>query len=176
MQPEDYRAAVERYRDMVWRVALNGTRHTQDAEDVTQEVFLRLFTTRKPFQGEAHLKHWRRRATVNRCRSLMASPWHARRAALEPDEAAPDPAAQLQGEKRDLYDALRTLPAQARLALYLYYFEGLSTREMAGLLHCTQTAVTTRLQRARQALRRAMTEEPEIDPRLPEREREDGAP
>lgn len=168
MQPEDYRAAVERYRDMVWRVALNGTRHTQDAEDVTQEVFLRLFTTRKPFQGEAHLKHWLLRATVNRCRSLMASPWHARRAALEPDEAAPDPAAQLGGEERDLYDALRTLPAQARLALYLYYFEGLSTREMAGLLHCTQTAVTTRLQRARQALRRAMTEEPET-------EREDGA-
>lgn len=97
MQPEDYRAAVERYRDMVWRVALNGTRHTQDAEDVTQEVFLRLFTTRKPFQGEAHLKHWLLRATVNRCRSLMASPWHARRAALEPDEAAPDPAAQLGG-------------------------------------------------------------------------------
>lgn len=157
MQPEDYRAAVERYRDMVWRVALNGTRHTQDAEDVTQEVFLRLFTTRKPFQGEAHLKHWLLRATVNRCRSLMASPWHARRAA------------QLGGEERDLYDALRTLPAQARLALYLYYFEGLSTREMAGLLHCTQTAVTTRLQRARQALRRAMTEEPET-------EREDGAP
>ena len=97
MQPEDYRAAVERYRDMVWRGALNGTRHTQDAEDVTQEVFLRLFTTRKPFQGEAHLKHWLLRATVNRCRSLMASPWHARRAALEPDEAAPDPAAQLGG-------------------------------------------------------------------------------
>ena len=105
MQPEDYRAAVERYRDMVWRVALNGTRHTQDAEDVTQEVFLRLFTTRKPFQGEAHLKHWLLRVTVNRCRSLMASPWHARRAALEPDETAPDPAAQLGGVRRAAHPA-----------------------------------------------------------------------
>ena len=169
MQEEEYRAAVQRYRDMVWRVALNACRQTQDAEDVVQYVFLKLYTTRREFAGEEHLKHWLLRATVNRCRSLMASPWHARRAAREPDEAAPDPAAQLGGEERDLYDALRTLPAQARLALYLYYFEGLSTREMAGLLHCTQTAVTTRLQRARQALRRAMTEEPET-------EREDGAP
>ena len=161
MQPDTYRAAVERYRDMVWRVALNGTRHTQDAEDVTQDVFLRLFTTRRRFESEAHLKHWLLRVTVNRCRSLLASPWHARRTAWPEDAPPPDPAAALDPEQRALYAALRTLDPQARLVLYLHYFEGLSTKEIAGLLHATRTAVTTRLYRARQALRRALAGEDE---------------
>ena len=47
MQEEEYRAAVQRYRDMVWRVALNACRQTQDAEDVVQDVFLKLYTTRR---------------------------------------------------------------------------------------------------------------------------------
>ena len=97
MQEEEYRAAVQRYRDMVWRVALNACRQTQDAEDVVQDVFLKLYTTRREFDGEEHLKHWLLRVTVNRCRTLLACPWRTRRADAVPDgprltvESAPSP-------------------------------------------------------------------------------------
>ena len=84
MQEEEYRAAVQRYRDMVWRVALNACRQTQDAEDVVQDVFLKLYTTRREFAGEEHLKHWLLRVTVNRCRTLLAGPWRTRRADAVP--------------------------------------------------------------------------------------------
>ena len=100
MQEEEYRAAVQRYRDMVWRVALNACRQTQDAEDVVQDVFLKLYTTRREFAGEEHLKHWLLRVTVNRCRTLLACPWRTRRADAVPD--APDPAQALDAGQRAL--------------------------------------------------------------------------
>ena len=159
MQEEEYRAAVQRYRDMVWRVALNACRQTQDAEDVVQDVFLKLYTTRREFAGEEHLKHWLLRVTVNRCRTLLACPWRTRRADAVPD--APEPAQALDAGQRALYEALRALPPGQRVALYLYYFEGYSTAEIAQLLHLRQTAVTTRLHRARTRLRALLEETPE---------------
>ncbi len=159
MQEEEYRAAVQRYRDMVWRVALNACRQTQDAEDVVQDVFLKLYTTRREFAGEEHLKHWLLRVTVNRCRTLLACPWRTRRADAVPD--APDPAQALDAGQRALYEAVRALPPGQRVALYLYYFEGYSTAEIAQLLHLRQTAVTTRLHRARTRLRALLEETPE---------------
>lgn len=159
MQEEEYRAAVQRYRDMVWRVALNACRQTQDAEDVVQDVFLKLYTTRREFAGEEHLKHWLLRVTVNRCRTLLACPWRTRRADTVPD--APDPAQALDAGQRALYEAVRALPPGQRVALYLYYFEGYSTAEIAQLLHLRQTAVTTRLHRARTRLRALLEETPE---------------
>ena len=159
MQEEEYRDAVQRYRDMVWRVALNACRQTQDAEDVVQDVFLYLYTTRREFDGEEHLKHWLLRVTVNRCRTLLACPWRTRRADAVPD--APDPAQALDAGQRALYEAVRALPPGQRVALYLYYFEGYSTAEIAQLLHLRQTAVTTRLHRARTRLRALLEETPE---------------
>ena len=159
MQEEEYRAAVQRYRDMVWRVALNACRQTQDAEDVVQDVFLKLYTTRREFDGEEHLKHWLLRVTVNRCRTLLACPWRTRRADAVPD--APDPAQALDAGQRALYEAVRALPPGQRVALCLYYFEGYSTAEIAQLLHLRQTAVTTRLHRARTRLRALLEETPE---------------
>ena len=159
MQEEEYRAAVQRYRDMVWRVALNACRQTQDAEDVVQDVFLKLYTTRREFAGEEHLKHWLLRVTVNRCRTLLACPWRTRRADAVPD--VPDPAQALDAGQRALYEAVRALPPGQRVALYLYYFEGYSTAEIAQLLHLRQTAVTTRLHRARTRLRALLEETPE---------------
>ena len=85
--------------------------------------------------------HWLLRVTVNRCRTLLACPWRTRRADAVPD--APDPAQALDAGQRALYEAVRALPPGQRVALYLYYFEGYSTAEIAQLLHLRQTAVTT---------------------------------
>lgn len=159
MLEEAWRAAAARYRDMVWRVACNACSHRQDAEDITQDVFLKLYATRRTFADDDHLKRWLLRVTLNACKSRWRSPWHARRADPEtlPEPAAPDP-----GPDRDaalaLLDAMRALPEQSRVVIYLYYYEDLPTAEIAKLLGIRQTAVTTRLQRAREALRAALAD------------------
>ena len=94
MQDEACRDAAARYRDMVWRVACNACSHRQDAEDITQDVFLKLYATRRTFADDDHLKRWLLRVTLNACKSRWRSPWHARRADPEtlPDAVRQDAA------------------------------------------------------------------------------------
>ena len=86
----------------------------------------------------------------------LRAPWHTRRLPLEelPDTPVFDDPAQ-----RELYDAVLALPQAYRIVLYLFYYEDMPTREIAAVLHISQNAVTTRLTRAREALRRAYQED-----------------
>ena len=78
MDKAHFTAAVERYKDMVFRTALHTLASPQDADDTVQEVFLRLFQYQGTFDGEEHLRRWLLRVTVNRCRDLLKSPWRKR--------------------------------------------------------------------------------------------------
>jgi len=145
--------AAARYQDMVYRIALHALGHPQDAEDTVQEVFLRLYTEKKPFEGEEHLRYWLIRVTVNACRDVLRSPWRKRRAALTEADlpAFQDP------EEAELYQAVMGLPEKYRTVLDLFYYEELSVREIAGLLGVRESAVTTRLYRARAKLKEQLT-------------------
>ena len=63
--------ALERYGDMVYRIALLHMKNQSDAEDVFQDVFLRLVRYAETIEGEEHLKHWLIRVTVNCCKKTV---------------------------------------------------------------------------------------------------------
>ena len=155
MDKTSFTTAVERYQDTVYRVALHILASPPDADDAVQEVFLRLYTAQKPFQGEEHLRRWLLRVTVNYCRDVLRSPWRKRRASLE--EVPPQPVFQ-QPEEEALYQAVMALPEIYRIVLVLYYYEELSAREIGGLLNLETSAVTTRLSRARAKLKEQLGE------------------
>lgn len=148
--------AIEHYTDMVLRLAAHYAPNLSDAEDVVQDVFEKLMRFEKGFESEEHLKAWLIRVTINHCKSRLRAPWHTRRLPLEelPDTPVFDDPAQ-----RELYDAVLALPQAYRIVLYLFYYEDMPTREIAAALHISQNAVTTRLTRAREALRRAYQED-----------------
>ena len=156
MEPNELAAVAGRYRDMIYRVALHWCGHPQEAEDATQDTLLKLCTTHRHFADEEHLKSWLIRVTINHCKSRLRAPWHTHRLPLEelPDTPVFDDPAQ-----RELYDAVLALPQAYRIVLYLFYYEDMPTREIAAVLHISQNAVTTRLTRAREALRRAYQED-----------------
>ena len=155
MDKTSFTAAVERYQDTVYRVALHVLASPQDADDAVQEVFLRLYTAQKPFQGEEHLRRWLLRVTVNYCRDVLRSPWRKRRASLE---EVPLPPVFQQPEEEALYQAVMALPEIYRIVLVLYYYEELSAREIGTLLNLETSAVTTRLSRARAKLKEQLGE------------------
>lgn len=155
MDKTEFTHAVERYQDMVYRVALHALGSPQDADDAVQEVFLRLYTARKPFEGEEHLRRWLLRVTLNYCRDVLKSPWRRRRVSLE---SLPELPAFQREEERVLYQTVMSLPEKYRTVLDLFYYEELSVREIAGLLHIEVSAVTTRLSRARGKLKDALGE------------------
>ena len=155
MDKTEFTHAVERYQDMVYRVALHALGSPQDADDAVQEVFLRLYTARKPFEGEEHLRRWLLRVTVNWCRDVLRSPWRRRRVPLDQLPAAPE---LKEPEQQALYQTVMALPERYRMVLVLFYYEELTVKEIAALLGLEVSAVTTRLSRARAKLKQQLGE------------------
>ena len=150
---ETFRRYVEQYADTVFRVAFHSLRHRADAEDVMQTVFLRLYQTRTPFQGEEHVRHWLIRVAVNESRRTLRSHWRRNRVPLEQEPAVEVETA---GELA-LYQAVMALPEKYRLCIYLYYYEGYAVKEIARALGAKESTVQTWLMRAREKLRGELT-------------------
>lgn len=152
MTGEEFGAAVDRYGDMVFRVAFSSLGRREDAEDVTQEVLLKLWREEKSFESEEHRRFWLIRVTVNECRK--SARWYKRNVTVE---EMPEPADA--PESRELLDTVMGLPEKLRVAAYLFYYEGYSTREIGRLVSAPEATVRSRLARARERLREILKEE-----------------
>lgn len=147
----DIEDPFRRYRDDVYRLALSYTKSIQEAEDVCQTVFLKLLQQERVAPGKE--KAWLMQVTANQCRNLLRSSWWRNTAPLE---KAPD---SVQPKNLEVYQSVMALPPKYRVVIYLRYYEELTTAEMGKLLHISQTAVTTRLSRAREMLKQQLKEE-----------------
>ena len=156
MTQEQRAQAVERWGDMVYRLALARTASVPDAEDVFQEVFLRYFRHEEKFYSDEYRKAWLIRCTVNRCKSLLSSPWRKRIVPLETAEQVG-----VEDDYREVYSAVLALPAKYRSVIHLHYFEGLPVAEIAQTLNVPEGTVKSQLSRGR-ALLRDMLEEVEL--------------
>lgn len=158
MQPQDRgEAVVDRYAAMVYRLAFARTRCRDAADDIFQEVFLRYVSRSPVFDSEEHEKAWFCRVTINCANSYWRSPFHRRTEPLDGAEARALPAPETPEDS--LEQCLDKLSPDLRVAVHLYYYEGYSTPEIAALLHKSESAVRTRLMRARRLLRDYLEEE-----------------
>lgn len=158
MTQEAFAQAARTYGDTVYRVAYHALSNPADAEDVMQTVLLRLYEREKEFESEEHMKHWLLRVTVNESRKLLRAFWRRASVPLEEwrETAAPeDPA------RADVLEAVMALEPKYRVAVYLYYYEGLSVAETAAAMRANPSTVQTWLLRARERLRKSLTEEKE---------------
>ena len=153
MTQEQRTQVVERWGDMVYRLALARTASVPDAEDVFQEVFLRYFRHEERFHNDEYRKAWLIRCTVNRAKSLTASPWRKRIVPLETAEEVG-----VEDDYREVYSAVLSLPAKYRAVIHLHYFEGLSVSEMAQTLQLPEGTVKSQLSRGRDLLRDMLEE------------------
>ena len=154
MTDEQFTCAVRAYMDMVYRIALNYLKAPEEAEDVTQNVFLRLLRSSKSFASEEHLRYWLVRVAINECKRSLTSLWRK----TEPLEDYADKLSFSSPEKSETYLAVMSLPRKYRMVIHLYYYEGYSTAEIAQLLHIPQSTVRTQLERGRKLLRERLEE------------------
>ena len=145
---------AEKYIDTVYRVAFSMLKNPHDADDVTQEVFLKLYTAHGEFQSEAHVKNWLVKVTVNTCRNVFRTPWRK----VEDIEEYAQTLAFETPEQSDLFLAVNSLDRKYRIAVHLYYFEGYSVKEIGEILGVSENTVSTRLARARGKLKAILTE------------------
>lgn len=156
MEKEPFEEAARRYGDTVYRVACHALGDRAEAEDVTQTVLLRLYQHSGGFESEEHQKRWLLRVAVNESRKVLRTPWRRRTVPLE-DWDGPAP----EREEQGVLEAVLALEAKYRLPVYLYYYEGCSIKETAQILRANPSTVQTRLQRAREKLKWALSDEEE---------------
>ena len=150
MEIQEYKRLTNLYIDMVYRVALNGCKNKYDADDIVQETFLKLLKCKKQFESDEHVRNWLLRVAVNECNSMWNSSWHKK--VVLKDEQDEKKVFETQ-EQSDLYELVMQMSPKYRQVIYLYYFEEFSVREVASILKISETAVQTRLQRARNKLK-----------------------
>ena len=138
---EEILRLFHQYKDAVYRLALSLTGSAADAEDVTQTVFLKLMEKQPEL------------VPGNECRSLYRR--LCRRSTVSLDEAL----AVAAPEYTPLLTHVMKQGPTDRAVLYLFYYEGFSTEEIGQMLHTSQSAVTTRLHRARKNLKATLEQE-----------------
>ncbi len=153
MENQDYIAAVDEYANMVYRIAYSYCKHPCDAQDITQNVFLKLLQSNTEFQDREHMRKWLIRVAANESKNLCTSFWKKRIVPLEDSESSMvSEGAFSHQEESDLYDAVMTLPPKYRIVIHLYYYEDYSIQEISEILKRKETTIQTQLMRARKKL------------------------
>lgn len=135
--------------DTVYRICFSFMKTRTDTEDMVQETFLRLMSSGTEFQSEKHEKAWLIVTASNVCKDALRRVWRKHTSIEELPEIA-----QEGPEWNPVLEAILALPTDQKTAVYMYYYEGYSSAEIAQALGCRQGTVRSRLSRARQALKK----------------------
>lgn len=144
---------VHMFHGTLYRLAFGYVHNCADAEDICQNAFVKLIGYKGRFETPENCKAWLIRVTINLSKNLLRSKRSVQFAELDEDIPA------LEGEEHELLETVMSLPPKYRAVIHLYYYEGYSVKEIAGIIGATVTTVTTRLSRARERLKEMLLRE-----------------
>ena len=152
--PQAMEVLIRRHRDRIYRIALRMLGSREDAEDVTQEVVIQVWSVIAGFSGASAFTTWLYRIVVNRCISHQRRQRPTRPLSEGDDPSTPGPENAVLARQRveATADALARLPGPLRSPLVLHEMEGLSYREVAAILNLSEPKVRGRIYRARRQL------------------------
>ena len=150
----DAAAFVQRYSGMILRLCFTYSLGRADAQDICQNVFLKLLQSDRSFLSEGVTRAFIIRMTVNECKDVLKSGWRRRSVPL--DELIEREVPFLAAEDTGVLAAVQRLPVRYREAVYLYYYEGYNAEEIAAMVGAKPAAVRQRLARAREKLRKEL--------------------
>lgn len=153
MTDNEFSEYVRKFHSTVFRLAYSYLKNREDAEDIAQDAFLKLYSTNTVFSDEGHIKGWLIRVTANLCKDILRSAWFKHRTELTTDIPSEE------HEDNGLTDCIKKLKPEYSAVLFLYYYEDYSVKEIARALKLTQTAVTSRLSRGRKQLKKLLIKE-----------------
>ena len=145
--------AIELYADMIKKICMLHLKNHADTEDIFQTVFLKYMTASPVFENQEHEKSWLIRVTINACHDLIRSFFRSKTVSLD---AVSEQLSELSIPDRDVLEAVLSLPVQYKDVVYLYYYEGYSAVEIAGILHKKVNTIYTLLSRAKALLKKTL--------------------
>lgn len=149
---QEFTEIYEMYVDDIYRLCFSFMKNHMDAEDAVQETFTRYFYCEKDFDTREHIKAWLIVAASNYCKDLLKHWWRKRQDLDEIRETI--------GEEKQMVDEMMELvmklPVKYKTTVYLYYYEGYESGEIAKLLHKPSSTIRTYLQKARKLLKQEL--------------------
>ena len=150
MTEDKFISSVKRNNQRLFLIALSFTQNHSDAEDILQNVFLKLWKYDKPFNNDMHIDKWLTAVCVNESKNYIKSPFKKRNVPL--DEAK-EMYTFKEDDSYDLFKSVMSLPKKERIVIHLFYYEDMAIKDIASLLKIKESAVKTRLHRARKNLK-----------------------
>ncbi len=147
--------AVEKYADMIKHVCFYHLKNHADAEDVFQNVFLKYMLHDEPFNNAEHEKAWLLRVTINSCKDYLNDFFRRNKIPLE---TLAEIEAEVPEEHREVLEAVLSLPAKYKDIIYLHYYEGYTSAEIAKLMKKSDGTVRGYLAKGRDLLKERLGE------------------
>lgn len=138
---------IEKYSDMVYRIALTRCGTIENAEDIYQDVFIKFSEKMPIFESEEHEKAWFIRITLNLSKNLKLSAWNKK--VINLDESIEFETK----EESDVFSVVCELPTNYKTVIYLMYYEGYKVKEIAKIMRKQEGTIKTWLYRAREILK-----------------------
>jgi len=148
---------LDKYGDMVLRIAYTYLKNRADAEDIVQDVFLRIIDKKPSFNDENHEKSWLIRATINMCKNKVNMFWNKNKCSI--DDVQEFAVSDKYNTDTSVFQAVMALGEKYRVVVYMYYYEGYSTPEIAKVIGKSETTIRSLLHRARNKLKDMLKED-----------------
>ena len=148
------------YGDTIYRMAFIQVKNPDTADDIYQNVCMKLLKQKEPIEPEEHLKAWLLRTTIHCCKDYWKSSWIQRISWEEPSqqEESYEPMNEDQGPGY-ITECVQKLPEKYRAIIHLYYYEEYSQKEIADMLCMKENTVASRLARGREKLKKMLEKE-----------------
>ncbi|MBO4220362.1 MAG: sigma-70 family RNA polymerase sigma factor [Clostridia bacterium] len=140
----------------VYRLCLSYMKNGADAEDVAQDVFVKALKEGMKFENSAHERRWLSVVSVNMCKNALKS-W--KRKKVDSISEVPEPQTAENDYYGDVLEAVSRLPAKHKDAVWLFYYDGYSTAEIAQILGKPPSTVRGIIRDARKKLRKILGDE-----------------
>lgn len=154
---KEFVSTYNRYVDMLYRLCFSFLKNREDTEDAIQSVFVKYLKSSKKFENECHEKAWFIVTASNICKDMLRQSWR-HNISIETYDFISDTGDTASDE---VYMAILDLPYKYKMVVYLYYYEGYKTHEIAEMLHKPSSTIRNHLTEARRHLKKILGGNPE---------------
>lgn len=150
MTDAEFEAFYERHWKYVYKLCFTYMKSASDAEDCAEDVFVKVLTGEITFDDEVHERNWLTVAAINLCKDRLK---RCKRKAVMPIDDEPELAEPEQEDRSDVPEAVRSLPVKYKDVIWLYYYEGYQTDEIAEILGRPPSTIRNQMRDARKLLK-----------------------
>jgi len=151
----DFEVFYERHWKYVYRLCFSYMKNPSDAEDCVEDAFVRALSRDLPFEDEVHERKWLTVTAINICKDKLKSAAYRSTVSMEED-SVPEPASEEPEDYSDVLEAVLALPEKYKDVVWLFYYDGYQTDEIASMLGRPPSTVRNQLRDARAILKKTI--------------------